>query len=323
MLRSRASIDVIGIVWPEAAEPGTLSILLRRLSTGISTALPISRILIAGIALAEAAETWSLRILLRLISLGVSAPVEAALRLLRRSGLAGVAEKSLIGACSVWNGPRVYLPVGWTKTFMRRRDRVPTCDHRCLLERSRIEPLLVSWHALAPKSIRSHRGNSSPDPWVGEGAVNIGESALPFPQRREAMVAIVMDVVYIDHIHLRVACAIPWVESVAGPARQPANTSEAAPKADSNIPAPASEPEERNIRRRPDGTIFAVHRSRPPAPVPSINKPATVVVWRPAPGLVGDPGPAVERLIDPAPISIGRPVSAPGGKPDRAVVRNV
>ncbi len=88
-------------------------------------------------------------------------------------------------------------------------------------------------------------------------------------------------------------------------------------------PASPAKSEEGHVRRRPDRAISAINRSRPPAPVPAINEPAAIVIRRPAPGLVGNPGPAIVGLINPAAIAVRSPARSCGRKPDVAVIGDV
>src|SRR5258706_6985999 len=132
-----------------------------------------------------------------------------------------------------------------------------------------------------------------------------------------------MNIVNVDDVYASPAPTVPGIEAITGAAGQPANISKAAAKANSNAPSSTAKTEEGNVRRRPDRIVSAVNRSRPPAPTPSINEPATVVVRRPAPRFVGHPGPAVVGLKYPAAISVRCPVGATFGKPHAAVVRHI
>src|SRR5271165_5796896 len=118
--------------------------------------------------------------------------------------------------------------------------------------------------------------------------------------------------------------AIPRVIPVSRSARQPANPAPAAKsKPEAQAPAASSKTEKRDIRRRPDWVIPGIssNRTRPPHPATAINHPAAIVVRRPAPGLIGNPRPAVVRLIYPASLAIRRPVRIDvRGSPHRAVV---
>src|SRR6185437_178543 len=100
--------------------------------------------------------------------------------------------------------------------------------------------------------------------------------------------------------------APPRREEVTGAARQPADVSEA----ESHV-EPIAPPKERHIGRRPNRVItpasIAAHRARPPRPVPAINEPSAVVIWRPAPRLIRYPRPAVIWFPNPMAIAIRRP----------------
>jgi len=62
------------------------------------------------------------------------------------------------------------------------------------------------------------------------------------------------------------------------------------PKADAHKPKTAAESEERHIRRRPNWTIERRHHKPvlPPSPRPSILGTRPVVIWSPAPRLIGN-----------------------------------
>src|SRR5260370_40946104 len=107
----------------------------------------------------------------------------------------------------------------------------------------------------------------------------------------------IRDVRNVDDIYAAAAPAVPGIKAAPRTARQPANISKAAAKADSNAPSSAAKTEEGNVRRRPDRIVSAVHGSRPPAPISSITEPATVGIDRPAPRLLGNPGPTVVGLM--------------------------
>src|ERR1700693_247152 len=85
---------------------------------------------------------------------------------------------------------------------------------------------------------------------------------------------------------------IPRMETVTRSERKPADRTPAATKAEATAVS-----EERDISRRPDRAIkrVRVNRTRPPCPPTVVHHPATVVIRRPAPGIVGNPGPSPIR----------------------------
>src|SRR5580698_981721 len=110
-----------------------------------------------------------------------------------------------------------------------------------------------------------------------------------------------------DHAETSAISAPPGEEAVTRSYRQPA---EAAPSTPPEAKAkPASESEERYIRRRPERTVEtrAPYWSRPPRPRIPVPHPASVVIRRPSPRLVTNPRPAVVRLIGPIPVAIRSP----------------
>ena len=172
---------------------------------------------------------------------------------------------------------------------------------------------------------------------VAKCSLDVRVATRALPQGRDAAVVVVniryvrnvRNVRAVDDVHVRIASpvlsTVPGKEAVAGTARQPANTPEAAAEAKSNSYAQSSaaKTEEGNVSGRPNRTVVLIHRSRPPAPVSSIYEPAAVVIRRPTPRLGGNPGPTIVRLIHPATVAIGGPVSPSFGKPNAAVIRNI
>src|SRR4051794_15791948 len=78
-------------------------------------------------------------------------------------------------------------------------------------------------------------------------------------------------------------------------------------------------------RTPPCSMIIVAVATRCPAPTVVVTDPATVMIRRPAPWLVADPGPSVRRTPDPMSVAIRRPVVivVDGGHartPDPAVV---
>src|SRR5208282_1206174 len=118
--------------------------------------------------------------------------------------------------------------------------------------------------------------------------------------------------------------APPGMEMVARSERQPADSAPAETEAKAETKPPA-EAEERNIGRRPDGTIerISVDWTRPPTPTAIDIHPAAVVIRRPAPVIVGNPGPSPIRFVHPASIAIRSPARRHGWPPHRSVIRNL
>src|SRR5208337_1800604 len=108
--------------------------------------------------------------------------------------------------------------------------------------------------------------------------------------------------------------------SIEGPERAPANRTET--KAQSEAGAEA-EPEEGDVSRRPSGPQTPICGPRPPAPSTAPPAPTAVVVRRPAPGFIGNPGPSPIRLPRPTAIIIGYPVRSNIRSPDIAVVGRI
>src|ERR1700675_490721 len=88
-------------------------------------------------------------------------------------------------------------------------------DHGFLPERSWVEFLLLRWHTLAAKPIRSHRTDPAPHVWVAKRSIDVGEPPSPRPDCRNATAIVVMNVRDVDNVHARPATTIPGVESVA------------------------------------------------------------------------------------------------------------
>src|SRR5207342_3646996 len=93
-------------------------------------------------------------------------------------------------------------------------------------------------------------------------------------------------------------------------------------KSDTDTEATASPTKEGDVSRSPDRVISGVgsDRAGPPDPIATINEPPSVVIRRPAPGLIGNPRPAVVRLINPAAGAVRRPARSLRGNPHATVV---
>src|SRR5215472_9379826 len=113
----------------------------------------------------------------------------------------------------------------------------------------------------------------------------------------------------------------PRMEIVTWPEGEPAEAAPSAPaEAETETAAPSPEGD---VRRRPERTIPAVHRTRPPSPRTSSPHPATIVIRRPSPGLVPYPRPSVVRLIHPVSVAIRSPLTRLIGIPNVAVIVDV
>src|SRR5713226_7289251 len=117
------------------------------------------------------------------------------------------------------------------------------------------------------------------------------------------------DVRDVDYIHSRDVAAIPGKEWVRGTDGQPAHV--AKPKAGAHSKV-AAESKERDVCRRPDGTVSRINRPGPPAPSAVIYEPPPVVIRRPAPRLIRTPRPTVIRLPNPAAVAIRGPARLRG-----------
>src|SRR5579862_6056262 len=137
-----------------------------------------------------------------------------------------------------------------------------------------------------------------------------------------------MKVVGVVEAHSAVARAIapvPRVIPVTGTARQPADVTEtkSESKTDSEANA-ASESEERDVSGRPHRIVSGVSRYRPwpPRPARAIGQPAAIVIRRPAPRLIRNPGPTEIGLPHPATRAIRRPSRSHVGNPHLPVIGN-
>src|SRR5690242_621182 len=128
------------------------------------------------------------------------------------------------------------------------------------------------------------------------------------------------DVRDVGNVHYIHAASVPGVEEVPRPDGQPADIAESETKAEAAVEA---ESEEGNVSRRPYWVIRGIHRPRPPAPGAAIEEPAAVVIRRPAPRLIGYPGPAVVRFPNPLAIAIRRPARAGGWHPHPTIIRHL
>src|ERR1019366_8712186 len=112
---------------------------------------------------------------------------------------------------------------------------------------------------------------------------------------------------------------IPRMETVTRSQGKPADRAPAATEAETTAVS-----EERNISRRPYRAVVrvAVGRTGPPGPRSVVHHPATVVIRRPAPGIIRNPGRSPIRLIHPAAVAIRRPVGFHVWTPHWTVIRN-
>src|ERR1700682_8926 len=130
-----------------------------------------------------------------------------------------------------------------------------------------------------------------------------------------------IDIGDVHHVVARAVPAIPRVEPVTRPNRQPADETKPEPAADANA---AAETEEGHIRGCPHRPIsrISVGRPGPPYPRAVVNEPASVVIRSPAPGFIRNPRPTPSRLPHPASAAIGRPTRAHYRRPYRTIVRH-
>jgi hypothetical protein len=139
----------------------------------------------------------------------------------------------------------------------------------------------------------------------------------------DGRVADIRDVDYVDAI---APTPVPRMIPITRTARQPTIPRIAAEsEAEADTPATASESEEGDVRRGPDGIVvgIVVDGTRPPDPVPAVDEPPAIVIRRPAPRLIGDPRPAIVGFIDPPAISIRCPARPRRGNPHRTIIRDL
>src|SRR5207247_387914 len=86
---------------------------------------------------------------------------------------------------------------------------------------------------------------------------------------------------------------IPGEERIARANREPADRAESNSESHREAGAPGAESEEGDIGWGPDRTVRRNNRPRPPEPRTGREEPAAVVIRRPAPRFIRNPGPAV------------------------------
>src|SRR6202140_4933127 len=91
-----------------------------------------------------------------------------------------------------------------------------------------------------------------------------------------------MNIVYIYYVLPVAAAPIPREEAVTRPAGQPANASKSAAESETQVNSPptSTKAKEGNIRRRPKRLIPRIDRPWPPAPIPAVNEPASIMIGR-------------------------------------------
>src|SRR5258708_33928109 len=97
----------------------------------------------------------------------------------------------------------------------------------------------------------------------------------------------------IDDVYAIEAASVPGIKPIMRANGDPSDGA----KAEAGVGAEADKKAE---RRKPQRTVADIKRSRPPTPVISVIKPASVVIWCPAPRLVRHPDPAVIWLPNPS-----------------------
>src|SRR5262249_26368173 len=152
-------------------------------------------------------------------------------------------------------------------------------------------------HDSAAKIFTRNRGDAAAHVTIGQQHVSVGVVRMMamYAQRTNHIYIVNVDHVHIGdihHVNAIEAATIPWVEVIERTHRAPANRSVAEARM-------VSKAHEEYKCRRPERTIMHVNRPRPPDPGGAIIEPTTVVIGRPAPGLIRHPGPAVVGLPHP------------------------
>src|SRR5205807_3828285 len=110
------------------------------------------------------------------------------------------------------------------------------------------------------------------------------------------------DIHDVGHVDAIEAASIPRIEIIVRAAGQPSDRAKASPKM-----RMVSKANKEHISRGIDRAIRHIHWSRPPIPIARVDEPAAIVIWRPTPRLIRDPGPAIVGFPYPASILIRRP----------------
>src|SRR6478672_8820957 len=120
----------------------------------------------------------------------------------------------------------------------------------------------------------------------------------------------------VDYVYVIEATSIPGIKGIMRPHGEPSDGTEA----EASMVAEANKEDE---CRRPQRTIAHIKRSRPPTPAVTVKKPATIVIWSPAPWLVTDPSPSVVGLPNPSSSLIWSPRYSLVGLPNIPISRHV
>src|SRR5262249_41595490 len=155
---------------------------------------------------------------------------------------------------------------------------------------SSVHSKVTAAHHAVSKVCTRDRGDAIAHVRVGKSHPCVGEERMPpansqRPYKTSAEEA-AMENVKADKGKAVETESKPRTEGIKRPHRQPANRTEAHSESKSAAPSKKA-----HVSRSPDRPIPRIHRSRPPYPAGIPIEPAAVVIRRPAPGLVGNPGP--------------------------------